>query len=92
MATALEQVREYTGNEYKYGFVTDVEEDRVPIGLSEDVVRQISAKKDEPAWMTEWRLEAYRRWLTMTEPTWQKPHYPAIDYQAVSYYSAPKHK
>ena len=92
MATALEQVREYTGSEYKYGFVTDVEEDRVPVGLSEDVVRQISAKKDEPAWMTEWRLEAYRRWLTMTEPTWQKPHYPAIDYQAVSYYSAPKRK
>ena len=58
MATALEQVREYTGNEYKYGFVTEIEEDRVPKGLSEDVVRQISAKKNEPAWMTEWRLEA----------------------------------
>ena len=72
MATALEQVREYTGNEYKYGFVTEVEEDRVPNGLSEDVVRQISAKKNEPAWMTEWRLEAYRRWLAMEEPTWQK--------------------
>src|SRR3954452_10658364 len=92
MATALEQVRDTTGTDYKYGFVTDVEEDRVPIGLSEDVVRQISAKKDEPEWMTEWRLEAYRRWLTMTEPTWQKPHYPAIDYQAVSYYSAPRQK
>src|SRR5215213_628281 len=92
MATALEQVRDSTGSDYKYGFVTDVEEDRVPIGLSEDVVRQISAKKDEPEWMTEWRLEAYRRWLTMTEPTWQKPHYPAIDYQAVSYYSAPRQK
>ncbi|HEX6012157.1 MAG TPA: Fe-S cluster assembly protein SufB, partial [Geminicoccaceae bacterium] len=92
MATALEQVREYTGNEYKYGFVTEVEEDRVPNGLSEDVVRQISAKKNEPAWMTEWRLEAYRRWLTMEEPTWQKPHYGPIDYQAISYYSAPKPK
>src|SRR3954466_12182752 len=92
MATALEQVRDSTGSDYKYGFVTDVEEDRVPIGLSEDVVRQILAKKDEPEWMTEWRLEAYRRWLTMTEPTWQKPHYPAIDYQAVSYYSAPRQK
>src|SRR3954449_13008021 len=92
MATALEQVRDTTGTDYKYGFVTDVEEDRVPIGLSEDVVRQISAKKDEPEWMTEWRLEAYRRWLTMTEPTWQKPHYPAIDYQGVSYYSAPRQK
>ena len=81
MATALEQVREYTGNEYKYGFITDVDEDRVANGLSEDVVRTISAKKDEPSWMTEWRLEAYRRWLTMEEPTWQKPHFPPIDYQ-----------
>ena len=78
MATALEQVREYTGNEYKYGFITDVDEDRVANGLSEDVVRTISAKKDEPSWMTEWRLEAYRRWLTMEEPTWQKPHFPPI--------------
>src|SRR3954463_3017212 len=92
MATALEQVRDSTGSDYKYGFVTDVEEDRVPIGLSEDVVRPISAKKDEPEWMTEGRLEPYRRWLTMPEPTWQKPHYPAIDYQAVSYYSAPRQK
>ena len=92
MATALDQVRDTTGSDYKYGFVTKVEEDRVPIGLSEDVVRQISAKKDEPGWMTEWRLDSYRRWLTMTEPTWQKPHYPAIDYQAISYYAAPKQK
>lgn len=92
MATALDQVREFTGNEYKYGFVTEVEEDRVPNGLSEDVVRQISAKKDEPEWMTEWRLEAYRRWLTMEEPTWQKPKYPPIDYQGISYYSAPVQK
>src|SRR6476620_401480 len=92
MATALDQVREYTGNDYKYGFVTDVDEDRVANGLNEDVVRLISAKKEEPAWMTEWRLEAYRRWLTMEEPTWQKPHFPAIDYQAISYFSAPKAK
>ena len=92
MATALEQVRDLTGHDYQYGFVTMVEEDRVPVGLSEDVVRQISAKKEEPEWMTEWRLESYRRWVTMTEPTWQKPHYPAIDYQGISYYAAPKQK
>ena len=92
MATALDTVREYTGSDYKYGFFTDVEEDRVPNGLSEDVVRAISAKKNEPAWMTEWRLGAYRRWLEMEEPGWQKPHYPPIDYQGISYYSAPKQK
>ena len=92
MATALEQVRDLTGHDYQYGFVTMVEEDRVPVGLSEDVVRQISAKKEEPEWMTEWRLESYRRWVTMTEPTWQKPHYPPIDYQGISYYAAPKQK
>jgi Fe-S cluster assembly protein SufB len=92
MATALETVRSYTGSEYKYGFVTDVEEDRVPPGLSEDVIRVISAKKDEPAWMTDWRLGAYRRWLGMEEPAWQKPHYPPIDYQAISYFVAPKQK
>src|SRR3954454_490289 len=92
MATALETVRDFTGGDYKYGFVTEVEEDRVPIGLSEDVVRQISAKKNEPEWMTEWRLEAYRRWLQMEEPRWQKVHYEPIDYQAISYYSAPKQK
>jgi Fe-S cluster assembly protein SufB len=90
MATALDTVREYTGNEYKYGFFTDLDEDRAPAGLNEEVIRFISAKKGEPAWMTEWRLSAYRRWLEMDEPNWQKPKYPAIDYQAISYYSAPK--
>jgi Fe-S cluster assembly protein SufB len=93
MATALETVREYTGHEYKYGFFTDIEEDRAPNGLSEEVVRLISQKKNEPEWMTEWRLQAYRRWLAMDgEPTWQKVKYPPIDYQSVSYYSAPKQK
>src|SRR6186997_137426 len=92
MATALEQVREITGNEYKYGFVTDVEEDRVPNGLSEDVVRFISAKKNEPAWMTEWRLAAYRHWLTMTPPDWAKLTIAPIDFQAISYFAAPKKK
>ncbi|HMR32782.1 MAG TPA: Fe-S cluster assembly protein SufB [Geminicoccaceae bacterium] len=90
MATALETVREYTGHEYKYGFVTDVLSDIAPKGLSEDVVRMISAKKGEPEWLTEWRLHAYRRWVEMEEPTWQKVHYPPIDYQDISYYAAPK--
>src|SRR5215207_7854066 len=92
MATALETVRDYTGGDYKYGFVTDVEEDRPPIGLDEATVRFISEKKAEPAWLAEWRLGGYRRWLQMEELSWQKPHYPPIDYQAISYYSAPKQK
>lgn len=92
MATALDTVRDYTGGDYKYGFVTEVEEERIPSGLSEDVVRLISEKKGEPAWMLEWRLQAYRRWLTLDEPDWQKVKYPGIDYQAISYYSAPKQK
>jgi len=92
MATALDTVRDYTGGDYKYGFVTDVEEERIPSGLSEDVVRLISEKKGEPEWMLEWRLQAYRRWLTLDEPDWQKVRYPGIDYQAISYYSAPKQK
>ena len=92
MATALETVREYTGHEYKYGFVTDVLSDIAPKGLNEDVVRMISAKKGEPEWLTEWRLHAYRRWVEMEEPTWQKVHYPPIDYQDISYYAAPQQK
>jgi Fe-S cluster assembly protein SufB len=75
---------------YQYGFVTDVETDTVPPGLNEDVIRLISSKKNEPAFMLEWRLKAYRRWLTMTEPHWPNVHYPKIDYQAIRYYSAPK--
>ena len=76
--------------EYQYGFVTDVEADTLPPGLNEDIVRAISARKNEPAWMLEWRLKAYRRWLAMTEPHWPNVTYAPIDYQAVSYYSAPK--
>src|SRR6476660_7615500 len=76
--------------EYPYGFVTEIEEDSVPAGLSEDVIRGISAKKNEPGWMLEWRLRAYRQWLTMNEPTWANVHYPPIDYQQIRYYSAPK--
>ena len=79
-------------NEYKYGFVTDIEADAAPKGLSEDTIRFISARKQEPAWMLEWRLKAYRQWLKMAEPHWANLHYPAIDYQDIIYYSAPKQK
>jgi Fe-S cluster assembly protein SufB len=79
-----------SSREYKYGFVTEIEEDRLPAGLNEDVVRMISQKKNEPSWMTEWRLKAYRHWTTMKEPHWPNFKYGPIDYQAISYYSAPK--
>jgi len=85
----LEQI---TSSEYKYGFVTDIEADEAPKGLSEDIVRFISAKKNEPEWMLEYRLKAYRQWLTMEEPTWPNVQYPAINFQDVIYYSAPKQK
>jgi len=78
--------------EYQYGFVTDIESDTIPRGLNEDVIRLISAKKEEPVFMLEWRLKAYRRWLTMKEPHWANVTYPPIDYQDLSYYSAPKNK
>ncbi|HTD61577.1 MAG TPA: Fe-S cluster assembly protein SufB, partial [Gemmatimonadaceae bacterium] len=76
--------------EYQYGFVTDIEQDTIPRGLSEDVVRLISAKKQEPEFLLNWRLKAYKRWLTMREPHWANVTYPPIDYQNVSYYSAPR--
>jgi Fe-S cluster assembly protein SufB len=76
--------------EYKWGFVSDIEADAIPRGLNEDVIRLISAKKHEPEWLLEWRLKAYRHWLTMTEPTWANVHYPPIDYQDIIYYAAPK--
>ncbi len=78
--------------EYRAGFVTDIESEKIPAGLSEDVVRLISTKKKEPQWLLDWRLKAYRHWLTMTEPSWQNVHYPPIDYQSIVYYSAPKQK
>ncbi|MET0165266.1 MAG: Fe-S cluster assembly protein SufB [Vicinamibacterales bacterium] len=90
MATATQKLDELITQEYKHGFVTDVEADVIPKGLSEDVVRLISAKKNEPEFMLEWRLKAYRHWLTMTEPKWPNVHYPPIDYQEIIYYSAPK--
>src|SRR5476651_376686 len=88
----VEQVRLIDVDQYKYGFVTDIESEKAPIGLSEDTIRYISAKKNEPAWMLEWRLEAYKRWLTMREPTWARVDYPKIDYQDAYYFSAPKKK
>jgi Fe-S cluster assembly protein SufB len=78
--------------EYKWGFVTDIEADAIPRGLNEDIIRLISSKKREPEWMLEWRLKAYRHWLTMKEPTWANVHYPPIDYQSIIYYAAPKSK
>src|SRR5512144_1991278 len=86
----VDQVRRIDVDQYKYGFVTDIESEKAPKGLSEDTVRFISAKKDEPAWMLDWRLDAYRRWLTMREPNWARVEYPKIDYQDLYYYSAPK--
>jgi Fe-S cluster assembly protein SufB len=86
----IERVRRIDVDQYKYGFITDIESDKAPKGLSEDTVRFISAKKDDPAWMLEWRLEAYRRWLTMREPHWSHVDYGPIDYQDLYYYSAPK--
>jgi Fe-S cluster assembly protein SufB len=88
----IERVRRIDVDQYKYGFVTDIESDKAPKGLSEDIVRFISAKKSEPEWMLAWRLEAYRRWLTMREPTWARVDYPKINYQDYYYYSAPKKK
>ena len=86
----VEEVRRIDVDEYKYGFVTDIESDKAPKGLSEDTIRFISAKKDEPEWMLNWRLDAYRRWLTMREPHWARVEYGPIDYQAFHYYAAPK--
>ena len=85
-----ERIRDLAEQEYKYGFVTDIEAEAVPSGLNEDIVRLISAKKKEPAFMLEWRLKAYRHWLTMTEPQWANVRHPPIDYQDIVYYSAPK--
>ena len=86
----VEQVRRIDVDQYKYGFETKIESDKAPKGLSEDTIRFISAKKNEPEWMLAWRLEAYKRWLTMREPTWARVNYPKIDYQDYYYYSAPK--
>ncbi|MGH2569818.1 MAG: Fe-S cluster assembly protein SufB [bacterium] len=90
MSSTESTVRDFASREYKYGFVTDIEQEFLPPGLDEDVIRSLSRKKEEPAWMTEWRLKAYRQWLTMEEPRWPKIHHAPIDYQSISYYAAPK--
>jgi len=90
MPTSQSDVALLATQEYKYGFVTDIEQETVPPGLNEDVIRLISAKKDEPEWLLEWRLKAYRHWLTMQEPKWANVKFGPIDYQAIRYYSAPK--
>ncbi len=92
MSTEAQDLEKLTGGEYKYGFVTDIETDTVPKGLDEDVIRLISKKKNEPEWLLEWRLKAFRVWQKMKEPTWAYVDYPEIDYQDISYYSAPKVK
>jgi Fe-S cluster assembly protein SufB len=92
MSSTAENINELASQEYKYGFVTEIEADTVPRGLDEDVIRLISSKKNEPEFMLEWRLRAFRHWLTMKEPGWANVHYPPIDYQDISYYSAPKVK
>ncbi len=90
MSTATDTIEDLVKTEYKYGFVTDVETESAPPGLSEDTIRMISRKKNEPEWLLDWRLKSYRHWLTMTEPTWQKAHHEKIDYQAIVYFSQPK--
>jgi Fe-S cluster assembly protein SufB len=92
MSTATSTIEEFAKREYKWGFVTDIDAETVPRGLNEDIVRLISAKKQEPEWLLEWRLKAYRHWLTMEEPTWPNVHYPKINYQDIIYYAAPKPK
>jgi Fe-S cluster assembly protein SufB len=85
-----QELKDIAGRDYQYGFVTDIESESLPPGLDEDVVRAISAKKDEPEWLTEWRLKAFAHWKKMTEPAWAHVDYPPVDFQAISYYSAPK--
>ncbi|MBK8270214.1 MAG: Fe-S cluster assembly protein SufB [Planctomycetes bacterium] len=89
-SASTDTLNKWASQEYKYGFVTDIEADAAPKGLNEDIVRFISAKKEEPQWLLDWRLKAYRHWLTMEEPTWANLKYPKIDYQEIIYYSAPK--
>ncbi|MCB0318142.1 MAG: Fe-S cluster assembly protein SufB [Bdellovibrionales bacterium] len=92
MSTDTETLEKYSKQEYKYGFYTDVESETIPPGLNEDVIRTISKKKNEPKWLLDWRLKAYQKWMQMEEPTWAFINYPKINYQGISYYSAPKKK
>ncbi|MBN9354101.1 MAG: Fe-S cluster assembly protein SufB, partial [Hyphomicrobium denitrificans] len=86
----IDQVKKIDVDQYKYGFETKIESIKAPKGLDETTVRYISAKKGEPEWLLNWRLEAFQRWKAMTEPTWARVHYPKIDFQELYYYSAPK--
>jgi len=90
MSTSTDTIEELVKSEYKFGFYTDIETESAPPGLNEGIIRFISAKKNEPEWLLEWRLKAYRHWTTLQEPTWQKAHYPKIDYQDITYFVAPK--
>ena len=90
MSSDPKNIESLVGRRYEHGFVTDIAADSLPPGLDEDTVRAISAKKNEPEFMLEWRLKAYRHWLTLKEPEWAHVHYPPIDYQKISYFSAPK--
>ena len=90
--TQDEILEDVVNSEYKYGFVTDIEADNAPVGLTEETVRFISAKKEEPEWMLEWRLKAFRDWQKMIEPQWANVHFPKVDFQNIIFYSAPKPK
>lgn len=92
MSDSTKVLEEITSSDYKYGFVTDIESDAAPMGLSEDIVKFISAKKNEPEWLLAWRLKAYKHWLTLEQPKWQNVQFPNIDFQNIIYYSAPKKK
>jgi Fe-S cluster assembly protein SufB len=92
MSDSLQTLEAHTQSEYKYGWSTELDMDTLPKGLTEDTVRAISARKEEPAWLLEWRLQAFRHWLEMKEPTWPNVHYPPIDYQEIIYFAAPKKK
>ena len=90
--TETSTIEQFATQDYKFGFVTDVEQETFPPGLNEEIIARLSAKKEEPEWMLEWRLKAYRHWLNQTEPTWANVHYTPIDYQSISYYAGPKAK
>ncbi len=92
MSSSADNIQNLIDKEYKYGFVTDIEAESIPKGLNEDIIKLISSKKEEPSWMLAWRLNAFQHWKKMTEPRWAKVEYPAIDYQDIIYYSAPKRK
>ena len=92
MSAATDTIEEFASKEYKYGFVSEIESDTIPVGLSEEVIRTISSKKNEPEWLLEFRLKAYRHWLTMTDPLWHNLHVTPVDYQKIAYFSAPKPK